>query len=68
MRGSSAISAAELPKPRSPRSLAGQLVDLDRLDGAATGRTTSCAIRIPGSTTNGSSRSVLSRMTLSSPR
>src|SRR6266545_2171511 len=44
------------PKPRSPRSLSGS------------SSTTSCAIRIPGSTSKARSRSVLSRMTRSSPR
>ena len=48
---------AELPKPFSPRSLSGSSVT-SRGSGRATGTTTSCAIRIPGSTTNGSVRSV----------
>ena len=56
------------PKPRTPRSLCGQLVHLDAARRAATGITTSCAIRMPGSTTNGAARSVLSSTTRSSPR
>src|SRR5262249_24932027 len=59
--------AEELPKPFSPRSELGK--SATSIDcGVATGTTTSCAIRIPGSTTNVRSRSVLRRMTFSSPR
>src|SRR5207253_2191349 len=58
---------AELPKPLSPRSLAGSSgTSLGSVK--TTGTTTSCAIRIPGSTTNASSRSVLRSTTLTSPR
>src|SRR4029077_6056946 len=52
--------AAELPKPRTPRSLSGSSsTSTGSMPGTST--TTSCAMRIPGSTTNGSCGSVLSR-------
>src|SRR5437764_1379147 len=58
---------AELPKPLSPRSLAGSSgTSLGSVKN--TGTPTSCAVRIPGSTTNASSRSVLRSTTLPSPR
>ena len=41
------------PKPRTPRSLSGSS-STSTSSNAGTGSTTSCAIRIPGSTTNGS--------------
>src|SRR5262249_23618281 len=51
-------SAVE-PKPRAPRSVSGSSsTSFNSSSGIA--RTTSCAIRIPGSTTNRSTRSVLS--------
>ena len=51
MRGS--ISAVRRRAEAADAALAlRQLVDLDELDRRALGRTTSCAIRIPGSTTN----------------
>ena len=59
--------ADELPKPFSPRSVSGSSATSTG-SGVATGTTTSCAIRIPGSTTNVSAGSVLRRMILSSPR
>ena len=65
MRGS--ISAVEEPKPRTPRSESGQLVDLDQLE-LGHRDTTSWAMRIPGSTTNGAAGSVFRRLTRSSPR
>ena len=59
--------APDEPRPPSPRSLAGSSsTSTSSTDGSST--ITSCAIRIPGSTTNGSVRSVLRRMTLTSPR
>src|SRR5436190_16968102 len=58
---------AELPKPFSPRSLGGSS-GTSFGSVKTTGTTTSWAIRIPGSTTNGSCGSVLRRTTLSSPR
>src|SRR4029077_4100798 len=54
------VQDAEDPKPRTPRSDAGSS-STSRSSTSGTGRMTSCAIRIPGSTTNGSRRSVLSR-------
>src|SRR4051812_4851727 len=58
---------ADEPNPRTPRSLAGSS---STSTGSTPGtcRTTSCAIRIPGSTTKRSCGSVLWRITLSSPR
>ena len=44
----------EEPNPRAPRSLAGQLGRPRPTSRPATATTTSCAIRMPGSTTNGS--------------
>ena len=55
------------PKPPSPRMVAAELADLDDV-GAVTGTTTSCAIRSPGATVKGASRSVFSSSTFSSPR
>src|SRR5882672_3278243 len=49
------------PKPRTPRSLSGSSsTSTNSMSG--TGRMTSCAIRMPGSTTNGSWGSVLIRL------
>src|SRR5437763_4125376 len=58
---------ADEPNPRTPRSLAGSS-STSSSSSSATGTTRSCAIRIPGSTTNACSRSVFSRITCSSPR
>src|SRR5262245_1054282 len=55
------------PKPRTPRSLAGSSSTSTR-SSSGIGSTTSWAIRIPGSTTNGSRRSMLTRLTSNSPR
>src|SRR5690349_14021123 len=55
------------PKPRTPRSLSGSS-STSTGSSAGTGSTTSCAIRIPGSTTNASRASVFSSTTRSSPR
>ena len=68
-RGSAArpISARDEPKPRTPRSLSGSS-STSTGSSSGTGSTTSCAIRIPGSTTNGSRASVFSRTTRTSPR
>src|SRR6185295_10100652 len=49
------------PKPRTPRSLSGSS-STSCSSSSGTASTTSCAIRMPGSTTNGSTRSVLSRL------
>ena len=55
------------PSPPTPRSLGGSSVtSTSSIGGSST--TTSWAIRIPGSTRKGSSRSVLWRITLISPR
>ena len=57
----------EEPKPRSPRSVsASSSCSSSVISG--TGRTTSCAIRMPGSTTNVSPASVLWKTTRTSPR
>ena len=53
MRGS--IMRCEEPKPRTPRSLSGSS-STSASSSSGTGRTTSWAIRIPGSTTNGLAR------------
>src|SRR6266545_3811190 len=58
---------ADEPKPRTPRSVAGSS-STSIGSGSATGMTTSCAIRIPGSTTKAWSLSVFSRTTRSSPQ
>src|SRR6185312_10260453 len=58
---------AEDPNPRTPRSLAGSS-STSTSSSSGIGRTTSCAIRIPRSTTNGSVASVFSSTTRSSPR
>src|SRR5205823_6168729 len=58
---------AEDPNPRTPRSLAGSS-STSTSSNSGIGNTTSCAIRIPGSTKNGSVASVLSNTTRSSPR
>jgi hypothetical protein len=58
---------ADEPKPRTPRSLSGSS-STSTGSTLATGTTTSCAMRMPGSTTNDSRASVLSRTTRSSPR
>ena len=55
------------PKPRPSRSLAASSSTSTRRT-EATGAMTSCATRIPGSTTNGISRSVLIKTTRISPR
>ena len=57
----------EEPKPRTPRSLSGSS-STSASSSSGTGRTTSWAIRIPGSTTKGSRASVLRRTTRISPR
>src|SRR5437588_3641591 len=57
----------EEPKPRTPRSLSGSS-STSTSTTSGIGRTTSCAIRMPGSTTNGACASVLIRFTSSSPR
>src|SRR5579864_1264740 len=58
---------ADEPNPRTPRSLSGSSsTSIGSTSGTCS--TTSCAIRIPCSTTNGSRASVLRRMTFSSPR
>src|SRR3954452_19127907 len=57
----------ELPKPRTPRSLSGSS-STSTGSSHGTCRTTSCAMRIPGSTTKLSLASVLSSTTFSSPR
>src|SRR5581483_4774401 len=59
--------AAEEPKPRTPRSLSGSS-STSIGSTVATGTTTSCAMRMPGSTTNDSRASVLSRTMRNSPR
>src|SRR5579864_1108424 len=59
--------AVEEPKPRTPRSLSGSS-STSIGSAVAIGTTTSCAMRMPGSTTNESRASVLSRTTRSSPR
>src|SRR6185295_19719248 len=59
--------AAEDPKPRTPRSLEGSS-STSTSSSSGIGSTTSWAILIPGSTTNGSMRSVFRRTTRSSPR
>ena len=53
MRGS--ISALDDPKPRTPRSDSGSS-STSTSSTSGSGRITSCAIRIPGSTTNGLTR------------
>src|SRR5439155_7542452 len=58
---------AEEPKPRTPRSDCGSS-STSTSSTSGSGRITSCAIRIPGSTTNALCRSVLSRLIFSSPR
>src|SRR6266446_6429778 len=58
---------ADEPNPRTPRSLAGSS-STSTGSRSGTCMTTSCAMRIPGSTTNGSCGSVLRRITFSSPR
>ena len=55
------------PNPRAPRSLTASS-STSTIRTAATGATTSWAMRIPGSTTNASSRSVLMSTILISPR
>src|SRR5438874_8846920 len=55
------------PWPRTPRSVTGSSF-VSASSSSGTSSTTSCAMRIPGSTTKRSDRSVLSRITLSSPR
>src|SRR4051812_10214816 len=57
----------ELPKPRTPRSLSGSS-STSTGSRPGTSRTTSWAMRIPGSTTNVSLASVFSSTTFSSPR
>src|SRR5712691_3356037 len=59
--------ARDDPKPRSPRSLSGNSSTMSSST-AGSWRMTSCAMRIPGSTSNASSRSVLSSTTRTSPR
>ena len=66
IRGSP-IRLADEPKPRTPRSLSGSS-STSTGSSSGSGSTTSCAIRIPGSTTNGSRASVLSSTTRTSPR
>src|SRR5262249_1016663 len=58
---------AEDPKPRTPRSLSGSSSTSSNSN-SGIGTTTSCAIRIPRSTTNDSLVSVFRRITRSSPR
>ena len=58
---------ADDPNPRTPRSLEGSS-STSTNSTSGIGRTTSCAIRIPGSTRKGSVASVLSNTTRSSPR
>src|SRR3954447_712075 len=55
------------PNPRTPRSLSGS-DSTSTVATSGTGTTTSWAIRIPGSTTNDSRRSVFSNATRISPR
>src|ERR1700688_755550 len=55
------------PTPRTPRSLSGS-ASTSTGSTLATGTPTSCAMRMPGSTTNSSCASVLSSTTRSSPR
>src|SRR5205823_5520660 len=55
------------PKPRTPRSLSGSSATSTGST-PVTGMTTSCAMRMPGSTTNSSRASVFSKMMRSSPR
>ena len=63
-RGSGLIAHPTSRSRRSPRTVAVELADLDELDGLRRGRRASWAIRMPGSTVNACSRSVLSRITL----
>ena len=69
MRGSG-LTQLRPDEPKPPlAALAGrQLVHLDELDAGGTGTTTAGRSRMPGSTVNGVSRSVLSRITRTSPR
>src|SRR5262245_44896552 len=62
-----ASARLEEPKPRTPRSVGGSS-STSAVSTAANGTTTSWAIRIPGSTTNGAAALVLSRITRTSPR
>src|SRR5438034_1597593 len=59
--------ALEEPKPRTPRSLSGSSSP-SASSSPGTGRTTSCATRIPASTTKGSRKSVFRSTTRISPR
>ena len=58
---------ADEPNPRTPRSLSGSSSS-STSSTSGMGTMTSWAMRIPGSTTNGSRASVLRRITFSSPR
>src|SRR5712692_6765720 len=59
--------ARDDPNPRSPRSLSGSSSTTSSST-AGSCRITSCAMRIPGSTSNASARSVLRSTTRTSPR
>jgi len=64
---SNSISTTTTSIPAAPRSLSGSSSTSTRWTAAAS-ISTSCAIRMPGSTTNGSRASVFRRITFSSPR